>query len=117
MPLMPPLPSNFPDISTGSANMTGFSLTQINSDGIPPLPSGSVSSGSTDQYGLPNLPTLPALSGIGGSMLSNITNAVNPASSSNGSSSVATSDSFVAKIAYLALGVVIIAGAIYVYRK
>lgn len=44
-----------------------------------------------------------------------LSGAVNPATQTAGVK--ATSDSFIAKIAYLLLGVVIIAGAIWTYRK
>lgn len=59
-----------------------------------------------------------SLMGLSGSLTSPVTqNAGTNASGSNAALTNITPDSFIAKIAYIVLGIVIIAGAIYTYMK
>lgn len=92
---------------------------------LPPLPVGGITDNTinfgalqnpsqTSGDGLPALPalsTLPALSSLGDT----VSSAVIPAS--NPSNTIVQKDGIIAKVAYLVLGVVIIAGAIWVYRR
>lgn len=101
MPLLPPLPAG--GITDNTINF-GIVQNQSSNNGLPSLPP---------------LSTLPTLSGTIGSTVSNVANAVSNVVNPSNTPSIpkVSNDGFVAKIAYLVLGVVIIAGAIWVYRK
>lgn len=102
--LNPPLPPG--GITDNTINYDALNNPPTSSDGLPPLP---------------DLSTLPGLNsglaaGVAGAAIANaLSNTVSPATTPT--QPAATSDGFVAKIAYLGLGVVIIAGAIWTYRK
>jgi hypothetical protein len=101
--LNPPIPPG--GITDGTINYNVLN-NPVDTGGLPPLPSLST---------LPSIGGDSTLSGVTGQMSNAVSNAVSPSAKSSGST--ATSDGFVAKIAYLLLGVVIIAGAIWTYRK
>ena len=89
---------------------------------LPPLPVGGITDNTitfgalqnpsqTSGDGLPALPSLATLPSLGDTASS----VVNP--SSTPSNTTVQKDGIIAKVAYLVLGVVIIAGAIWVYRR
>lgn len=99
--LNPPLPPG--GIVDGTINYGMLNNPGSSANGIPPLPS------------LPSLPSIDGSNSVASTVTGALSNTVNPATTP--STPKATSDGFVAKIAYLMLGVVIIAGAIWTYRK
>jgi hypothetical protein len=106
--LLPPIP---PGGITDSG--TAFNPANINpsdaagSASFPALPSMSTLGGLGALGSLPALPSLPSLGGSASSATSG---------TGQGSTSKSSVDSYLTRAAFLILGVVIIAGAIFVYK-